>query len=213
MGRAMRSMAHDARSEATRLALVHACVDALRELGATGATAREVGARSGVNQALVFYHFGSMNALFLAALDHVSSERMTAYGPVVADAQDAAALFDGVREILVRDLNDGHVTVLIEVVAAAQRDPAMLAEIRERIAPWKDLARTALERALPGGRLSALAPSSDTAAHAVMAGLIGMQLLSSIEGDAQESLRLVDEIERVAMWLTRLSKPTRRGRP
>jgi AcrR family transcriptional regulator len=62
-----------------RAALVGAAIDALRETGYAGASAREIASRAGYSQALVFYHFGSVNELLLAALDEVSSRRMAVY--------------------------------------------------------------------------------------------------------------------------------------
>ena len=56
------------RSADTRAALVAGAVQALGEVGFAGASAREIATRAGCNQALVFYHFGSVTELLLAAL-------------------------------------------------------------------------------------------------------------------------------------------------
>ena len=52
----------------TRVKLQKATADALRESGIAGLSARTVAARAGVNQALVFYHFGTMPELVQAAI-------------------------------------------------------------------------------------------------------------------------------------------------
>ncbi|MFD8819212.1 TetR/AcrR family transcriptional regulator, partial [Streptomyces sp. NPDC059627] len=62
----------NASSAATRAALVAAAADALREVGFAGASAREIARRADCQQSLVFYHFGSVAKLHLAALDQVS---------------------------------------------------------------------------------------------------------------------------------------------
>ena len=59
----------------TREALVRGAVAALIEEGFAGASAREIARRAGCNQGLVFYHFGSVANLLLAALDEVSETR------------------------------------------------------------------------------------------------------------------------------------------
>ena len=63
----------------TRAALIEAAIAALRESGFAGASARRIAQRAGCNQALVFYHFGSVNDLLIAALEEVSARRMAAY--------------------------------------------------------------------------------------------------------------------------------------
>jgi AcrR family transcriptional regulator len=46
--------------------------------GFAGASAREIARRADCNQALVFYHFGSVTELLLAGLDDVSTRRLAA---------------------------------------------------------------------------------------------------------------------------------------
>lgn len=58
---------------ATREALVAGAIAALREVGFVGASAREIADRADASQGSIFYHFGSVNGLLLAALDHVSA--------------------------------------------------------------------------------------------------------------------------------------------
>jgi AcrR family transcriptional regulator len=58
--------------DATRLALLDAAEDLLITKGAAGITTRKVADRAGVNQALVHYHFGTIEELLLAALERVS---------------------------------------------------------------------------------------------------------------------------------------------
>jgi hypothetical protein len=69
------------------------------------------------NQALIFYHFGSVQNLMLAALDLVSARRMRAYEPAFEQAQTVSELAMLAREIYSEDLGNGYVTVLGEMVA------------------------------------------------------------------------------------------------
>jgi AcrR family transcriptional regulator len=206
------AQASDARSAATRQALTQACIASLTERGAAGTSAREVARRAQVNQALVFYHFGSMNALLLAALDSVSEERLAAYGQVIADATDVPAMIEQAQRVLTQDLDRNHVTVLVELVAAARGDAEMLKQINARLAPWKVLAETVVRRALPTGWLARrLAPKPEVAAHAVVAGLLGMELLATIEDDRDPALQVLNEGQRLAGAFARLSVSTGKG--
>jgi AcrR family transcriptional regulator len=58
--------------DATRLALLDAAEELLISKGVTGITTRKVADRAGVNQALVHYHFGTIEELLLAALERVA---------------------------------------------------------------------------------------------------------------------------------------------
>jgi AcrR family transcriptional regulator len=58
--------------EATRKALLDAAEELLISKGVVGITTRKVADRAGVNQALVHYHFGTIEELLLAVLERVS---------------------------------------------------------------------------------------------------------------------------------------------
>jgi AcrR family transcriptional regulator len=57
--------------DATRLALLDAAEELLIVKGVAGITTRKVADRAGVNQALVHYHFGTIEELLLATLERV----------------------------------------------------------------------------------------------------------------------------------------------
>src|ERR1700677_1829951 len=107
------------RSAETRRLLVEAAITTLKEDGYAGASARTIAERAGVNQGLIFYHFGSVANLLLAALDSVSAQRMEHYGQTVAETANAAQLVDVARGIFSEDLDAGYVTVLVEMIAGA----------------------------------------------------------------------------------------------
>ena len=73
----------DSRSAATRPKLVEAAIETLKARRYAGTSARAIAERAGLNQGLVFYHFGSVANLLLAALDSVSARRMEQYGDAV----------------------------------------------------------------------------------------------------------------------------------
>ncbi|GAA0531771.1 TetR family transcriptional regulator [Saccharopolyspora subtropica] len=60
-------------SAATKEALLQAASELFAERGFTATTVRDVAARAGVNQALLFRYFGSKQELFAAVLSHNSS--------------------------------------------------------------------------------------------------------------------------------------------
>src|SRR5471032_1874678 len=95
-----------ASSTATRQALVDAAIESLRFDGFAGASARAIAARARSNQSLVFYHFGSVAELLLAALDEVSARRLERYTIAVAESATPARLVTAATEIFREDLDE-----------------------------------------------------------------------------------------------------------
>jgi AcrR family transcriptional regulator len=189
-----------ARSADIRAALVTAAIDALRETGFAGASAREIAGRAGCSQALVFYHFGSVTELLLAALDEVSALRMAAYRGVLDQAASATALVESAREIFLADLDAGYVRVLTEMITAAHSVPGLGPQVAERLAPWREFAEAAARQALGRTPLARLLPPAE-AGHAVVAGFLGLELLASLDGDRAAAMALFDRARSVARVL------------
>ena len=179
------------RSADTRAALIAGAVSALRDAGFAGASAREIARRAGCNQALVFYHFGSVNDLLLAALDEVSQRRLIAYRGLLDQAGSVSGLVESARAIFVEDLAAGHVTVLVEMITGAQSVPGLGEQVAQRLVPWRELAETAVRQALAGSPLASLVPAQEVA-HGIVAGFLGLELLANLDGDSAAALALFD---------------------
>src|ERR1700691_1513100 len=147
----------------TKLKIVEAALQTLKERGVAGASAREIAAAGDFNQALVFYHFGSVHKLLLAVLDLVSARRMQVYRPALERAQTLPELARLARAIYVEDLENGYVTVLGELVAGGVSDAELGREVAARLQPWIDLAERKLRQLLAGSPLAAAVPPRDLA--------------------------------------------------
>ena len=188
----------------TREALITAAAEALRDVGFAQASAREIGRRAGCNQALVFYHFGSVVDLHLAALDRVSERRHERYQAAVEGADgELGALLRTARAVLAEDLDQGHVAVLATMIAAAQSTPELGPQVAERIAPWRQFAAESLREALSGVPFAGMLPADDLA-HGVVALYLGLEMLASLDGDRESATRLFDHADRVASRVPRL---------
>lgn len=185
------------RAAGTRAALVAGAVDALREVGFAGASARDIAQRAGCNQALVFYHFGSVNELFLAALDDLSARRLAAYTEIVDRAASLTELIDSARAIFSADLDAGHVTVLVEMITGAQSTPGLGEQVAARLAPWRRFAESAVRKGMRGSPVASLLPAGELA-HGVVAGFLGLELLAGLDGDRTAALALFDRARAVA---------------
>ena len=180
-----------------REALVQAAIGALRETGFAGASAREIAARAGCSQALVFYHFGSVNDLLLAALDEVSARRLAAYRGLLEHATSMSALAESAGSIFAADLDAGYVRVLVEMINGAQSVPGLGEQVAQRLRPWRELAEDAIRRALGRSAAARLLPPAE-AAHALVAGFLGLELLASLDGDRAAALAVFDRARSLA---------------
>ena len=79
--------ATDQDKRATRDQILEATLETLRDEGFAGATSRAIARRGDFNQALVFYYFGSLDGLLLAALDLTSERRLARYRESLAGAK------------------------------------------------------------------------------------------------------------------------------
>jgi AcrR family transcriptional regulator len=200
------------RSAETRGQLVSAAVETLKTEGYAGASARSIAERAGVNQGLIFYHFGSVANLLLAALDAVSAQRLNRYETAVEGASSPTELVDAATAIFREDLDAGYVTVLVEMIAGASSTPGLGTEVSARIGPWIDFARRAIEHTLGGTPLDSILPSADVA-YAVVALYLGLEMLSHLTDDPAPALALFSHAGRLVQLLSAASGPLPREAP
>ena len=199
-----------ARSGETRQGLVEAAIDALRDVGFAGASARAIASRAGSTQSQVFYHFGTVVDLLLAALDEVSERRMKIYAPLLESATSPSELLETARTVILSDLESGDLKVLVEMVAGAQTVPGLAEKVAERLTPWYAFAEAAVNKASAGSPLRSLLPVGDIA-HAVVAGILGLELLASLDADRTRATALLDHAAGIALLMSAMpssSRPT-----
>jgi AcrR family transcriptional regulator len=190
----------DATSGATRGALVEAAIETLREEGFAGTSARAIARRAGCNQALVFYHFGTVANLLVAALDETSERRMTSYRDAVEGATGMPELVDTAATIFREDLEAGHMTVLAELMAGASSTPGLGAEVSARIAPWVDFTESAVRAGLASTPLAEVVPAADVA-YVVVALFLGMEMLTHLDGNGSRADTVIATAQRIAALL------------
>ena len=190
-------------SQGTRQRIIDAALETLKQEGFTGASARAIADRGGFAQALIFYHFGTVNQLLLAALDETSARRLGAYQAAVERTTSLSELLQTATRLYREDLAAGHITVLNELIGACLAYPELRPEIAARVQPWVDFAEDGILRALADGPLATLVPSRD-AAFATVALYLGMQMLTHLNGDDSATESLFATGERVAALFTTL---------
>jgi AcrR family transcriptional regulator len=189
------------RADQTRAALVAAALETLKREGFAKTTARAIAQRAGVNQALVFYHYGGVNDLLLAALESSSAERLAAYREALASVTSVAEAGEQVAQLYREDVAGGHVTVLAELVGASLAHPELAPRLVERMEPWFAFTRETLARLLGGTPLEALVPVRE-ASLVVVALFLGLNLLNRLDPGGAETQQLFDALQRMAPLLS-----------
>ena len=188
------------RGEATRAQLVEAAIETLKDHGYSGASARAIAERAGVNQGLIFYHFDSVTGLLLAALDAVSAMRQARYSAAVDGVRSPAELVEVAASIFREDLDAGHVAVLVAMIAGAAATPGLGEEVSKRIAPWTGFACHSVTGVLANSPLGSLV-AAESAGFAVVALYLGMEMLTHLDGDRAPATALFDQAMRLATLL------------
>ena len=181
----------------TRLQIVEAALRTLKTKGFAGVSARAIAREGDFNQALIFYHFGSVRNLLLAVLDLISERRMSEYGPAFEDARSAPELARLARTIHADDLERGYITVLGEMVSGGVADADLGAEVATRIEPWIAMVERKLDELLGGTPLRALVSSRDLA-FGLVALYFGVDMLSHLQRDHARAQSLLELATRLS---------------
>lgn len=181
----------------TREQLIRAAAETVLSEGYAATSARAIARRAGVNAALIFYHFGGVDALLLAALDHFGAERLDAFRAVVANARTLEDLAEAAHEIYRRDLEAGQLAFFAELTAAAIAKPELRKEIVIRAEPWLDFLEQTLDRVIGGSPLAKLLPPRDLA-YAAITFYLGVNLFSVLDADRSRTEALFNLAKRVA---------------
>ncbi len=132
-----------------------------------------------------------MTDLLLAALDEVSARRLERYSGGGRSAESPAQLVAVAAQIFREDLDEGYVTVLVEMMAGSDLVPALGERWRSASSRGSRSRRQVIDPALTGHPFATVVPTDD-AAYAVVALYLGLELLSHLDGDRSRALALFE---------------------
>ncbi len=195
----------------TRQKLLDGAMVAIRSLGIAKVSARTIAAEAQVNQALVFYHFGTVTELLAAAFAQATQARVAAY-QVVFDRVGSLRELLAVGRRLHREEQDlGNVQVLAQLLAGAQTDATLAPAVAAALRLWVDQIQEVLVRVLAD---SPLRPMTDPAglARAVSAGFIGLELFEGVDADGGRlALEALEQLAAVLEVVDELGPVARRA--
>jgi AcrR family transcriptional regulator len=178
----------------TRERLLDATATALVEDGVAGVSARTVAARAEVNQALVFYHFGSVAGLLDAAVRRSVDQAVASYRDRLSDVTTLGELLLVGRDLHEVEKRTGNVLQMAQVMSGALGDQTLAGAGRYAMDLWSGEIEAVLRRVLPATPLAGLVEPAGLA-RAVAAGFIGLELYDGVDADASaDALDALDAI-------------------
>ncbi len=172
------------RGAATRARLLDAAAQLIAERGWGEVTTRLVAERAGVNQALVHYHFGSMDVLLReAAMARMTPELAAAVGPLTGSGPLAEALHEAVASLERFEPGSRSAVLMAEVLLRSTRDPVLADRMWVEIQAFREALERRLEQAAEAGEIRTDVPPQ-VLATIVGATLDGLLLQRMAEADA-----------------------------
>lgn len=174
--------------------LAAAAVAVLREQGIAGVSARAIARAAEVNQALVFYHYGSVEDLLDRACRAAADEAVASYRDDLAEVTTFAALLDLGRALHERESLRGNVALMAQLMAAAQHHDRLRATSAYCLQAWIAEIAGVVARVLEGSPLLEVV-DVDGLSRAISASFIGLELYDGVDpAGAEAALRTLDAL-------------------
>ncbi len=172
----------------TKNRILDAALEVVRSEGMIGASARNIARHGDFNQALVFYHFGSVEELMVAALERAGDRRMAHYRDRLEAVTELSDLVS-IAADLHAGPDDPDSPALAAIVAAWSQTSDLGPRILELLQPWNDLLAAAIRRALVGSPLASIIPA-DELAHGIAALFVGIEIFDRLDPTSDKTDRL-----------------------
>ena len=191
------------RGSATRERIVAAALETVRAEGFANTTARAIAAHGGFNQALIFYHFGSVDELLGEAFRQVSEHQVARYREAVQELGSLTDLVHIARRLHADDMESGSTTTVTQMMAAAT-DPERGGALLDRFDLWIVLVQEALERAAAQFPVASIVPPRE-AAYAICAMFLGIELMARLDPQRSEAEAVFDMMQNAAGLVERFA--------
>lgn len=180
-------------AEVTRQRLMDATVRTLVEDGIAGLSARAIAGRADINQALIFYHFDSVENLLAVTARTVSADRAQRYRDRLATVGSFAGLVDAARELHAEEHRLGNLALLTQLLAATRTYPGLAPTLEANfelfVGPAHDTIRRLIDDSVLDGVLA-----TEPLARAISAGVLGAELLAPAMETAAPLFEALDTV-------------------
>jgi AcrR family transcriptional regulator len=185
----------------TRTALLDAAEQLMLEEGYAAVTSRRVAGKAGVNAALVYYYFGTMDDLFLAVFRRRTEQTLEHQAQALVSDQPLWALWESARD-------QTRTELAVEFLALGNHRKAVRAEISAFFSTFRRMQLAALSEILSRYEVDQQAWPKE----AVLLLLVGMSRFFSMEEAAGIEIGHAETIETIEREIRKL-EGERRARP
>ncbi|MEV5175128.1 TetR/AcrR family transcriptional regulator [Streptomyces flaveolus] len=183
-----------AKAQETKTRLLEGALRTLTEQGIAKTSARTVAAAAGVNQALVFYHFGSVDELLAAACRYGAEKAVARYREHLDAVESLSELLAVGREIHERERAGGQVALLGQLLAGAPTHAALGPATADGLRLWITEIEQVLRRVLAETPFGEFADPAGLA-RAVAASFVGIELYEGVdEAGAHAALDALEQL-------------------
>ncbi len=186
----------------TKNKILDAALHTVKNEGLVGTSARSIARTGDFNQALVFYHFGSIEGLLLAALERAHERRMNRFEQDLEAVTDLQGLTRIAQE-LHATAEDPDQAALAAIVAGWSATSENGKTVLGILQPWNDMVSAALKRVLGDHPLAKFIPTDDLA-HAIAALFLGIEILGRLDPSNQQADRIFAVLNNLAGFGTPL---------
>ena len=173
----------------TRGRIVSAALETLRNAGFAGTSARAIARTGNFNQALIYYHFGSIEDLLVAALRDFSERRLERYREALGGVTTLTGLVEVMTRLYDEDVRAGEVAAVQEIVAGSSSSEELGRRVVEQLDPWTAFAEELVSRLLKGTPFESILPARDIA-YALVALYFGVETLAHLDPDRAKTQAL-----------------------
>ncbi|HWU20186.1 MAG TPA: TetR family transcriptional regulator [Nocardioides sp.] len=189
----------------TREKLLEATLQVVVDQGIAKASARAIATEAGVNQALVFYHFGSVDELLAAACTYGAEQRVATHRAALAAVTSFAELVTLAKDIHTQELMAGNVALLSQLLAGATSHEALGPATAAGLQLWTGEVQQVLERLLGAGALADLIDVPGLA-KTVSAAFVGLELYDGVDpAGANAAFAALEQLARLVDVLDHLN--------
>ncbi|MER6632690.1 TetR/AcrR family transcriptional regulator [Streptomyces sp. NPDC000987] len=203
--------AETAKSHETKTRLLEGALRTLTEQGIAKASARTIATAAGVNQALVFYHFGSVDELLAAACRYGAERSVSRYRTRLSSVTSLSELLAVGRRMHEEERAGGHVALLGQLLAGAQTHATLGPATAAGLDLWITEIEQVLTRVLAGTPFGEFTDPAGLA-RAVAASFVGIELYEGVDlPGATAALDALDQLGSLVAALEELGPVAQRA--